>query len=794
MRWLAPLAAVVLAHCLSLSLACPSSCECKWKNGKQTALCVSKELRDVPQGLDAGTQVLDLTGNAIRALARERFQQLDLVNLQRIYLARNGLADIAARAFHGLTNLVELDLSHNNLTAVPSHAFKDFPHLMRLTLSGNPIRSVAARAFQPLSYLVNLELSGCAIETVLDDAFAGLEGLEWLKLDGNRLRGLQGANVLPKTLHGVDIHNNPWECDCGMVDLRRWIGAYRNPLAMEPVCRGPARLRGRAVRDLAEADLACLPEVSPTTLYLEISEGKNVTLQCKVNATPEAKVSWYFQGNVLQNDTVVAPGVRLLYYVEDGGTVEKKSNLFIYHANTDDNGTFVCQAENQAGRIHANYTIRVMVREEPQAEASAFPMEYLVAVAAGLVVAAALVCVSITACIISCRKRRRRRRKAESGKAVALHQSQTSQKEGAERLAVASAGVKMNGTVFISDRNDLAAYQDYPLEQNPDLINDAESVGKDRRLKGGEETGSYQEGSTIDDVPSSTVQPPLQSQPQPQQQQQQAQPVWPAYGSVAGPVDMYHTPLSADVHLSAGRFLDGDGYPLDYGLPKLPLPHPGMSVHQPMASPLGMSSPLAHPGAHPGAHPPPMPNMYRTLPHKPRALHAGVAVRRYSRDAEFLPRPSPTAYDPFLPPDVRYTVDGYPTSAAPVPVSPGATLYPAGGQQHPPVLEESLLPSPPQAYKSDAPPPSPSPFPSAASTSAGAGASCCVGQHCQQQQALPVPARCSVAAQTGEDASAAPSSAAPAASKQALALAGLPCTLTESPDEGYEGEGVDADM
>lgn len=778
MRWLL---AVALAHCLSLSLACPSSCECKWKNGKQTALCVSKDLHDVPQNVDAGTQVLDLTGNSIRALPRERFQTLGLVNLQRIYVARNGLASIAERAFHGLTNLVELDLAHNNLTAVPSHAFKDFPLLMRLTLSGNPIRTVGARAFQPLSYLINLELTGCAIETVMDDAFAGLEGLEWLKLDGNRLRGMQGGNVLPKTLHGVDIHNNPWECDCGMVDLRRWIGAYRKPLAIEPTCRGPPRLRGRSVRDLAESDLACLPDVYPTSVFLEISEGKNISLQCKVNATPEAKVSWTFQGNVLQNDTMVAPGVRLLYFVEDGGTVEKKSELFIFNANTEDNGTFVCQAENQAGKMVANYTIRVVVREEPQAEASAFPMEYLVAVAAGLVIAAALVCVSITACIISCRKRRRRRRKAESGKAVALHQSQTSQKEGAERLAVASAGVKMNGTVFISDRNDMAAYQDYPLEQNPDLINDAESVGKDRRLNGGEETGSYQEGSTIDDVPAGTMQQPLQ--PQAQQQQQS---VWPAYGSVAGPVDMYHTPLSADVHLSAGRFLDGDGYPLDYGLPKLPLPHPGMSVHQPMGQsmgqPMGVSNPMAHPAPHPAAHPAAMPNMYRTLPHKPRALHAGVAVRRYSRDAEFLPRPSPS-YDPFLPPDVRYTVDGYPTSAAPVPVSPGATLYPAGAQ--PAVPEESILPSPPQAYKSDAPLPSPSPFPSAASTSAGVplGVPCCASQHCQQQ-----PVRCSVAAQTGEE------TASSSAAFTKPTLAGLPCTLTESPDEGYEGEGVDADM
>lgn len=761
-RWLV---AAALAHCLSLALACPSTCECKWKNGKQTALCSNKELRDIPAGLDPGTQVLDFTGNSVRVVTKERFQILELVNLQRIYLSRNGIAEIADRAFHGLTNLVELDLAHNNLTVVPANVFKDFPLLMRLTLSGNPIRVVGARAFQPLSYLINLELSNCAIETVMDDAFSGLEGLEWLKLDGNRLRGMQGNNVLPKTLHGVDIHNNPWECDCGMIDLRKWISNYRNPLAMEPTCRGPARLRGRTVRELKEEDLACMPEVFPTTLYLEIAEGKNVSLQCKVNATPEAKVSWYFQGNVLQNDTLVAPGVRLLYFVEDG-TVEKKSELFIYNTNTEDNGTFVCQAENQAGKMHANYTIRVIVREEPEAEMSGFPMEYVMALAGGLVVVAVVVCVSITVCIISCRNRRRRRRKAESGKAVALQ----SQSKDGERMG-ASSGSKINGTVFISDRSqhDLAAFshqgqdaaagqaadyyaKNYSLEQNPDLINDAESVGKERRLK--EDAGSYQEGSTIDDVP-------------------QAQPVWqdvryaggPPVGPPMGPpvpMDMYHQPLSADVHLSAGRFLDSEGYPLDYGLPKMSLPHPGISV-QPLAQHGGptLGGPL-------GPHS--MANMYRTLPHKPR-LHASVGVRRYSREAEFLSRPSPAAYDPFLPPDVRYTVDGYPTTAAPMPVSPGASLFPPTSQSGgsaatvPPIAEETL-PSPPLAYKTDAPLPSPSPFPSGHPP-----APCCASQHCQP------PSRCSVAAQTGEE-----------------LKGGAQSTLTESPDEGYEGEGADAEM
>jgi len=745
---------VALVACwLATSHACPASCICKWKSGKETVECVNRNLRGIPNGINPDTQVLDVSGNSIKNLSKDRFESLGLVNLQRIYMATCSISFIDDRAFSGLKNLVELDLSFNNLTAVPSATFTDYTSLMRLLMNGNQIKHIKTRAFHPLTSLTNLELSRCGIQTIDEDAFLGLDKLEWLKLDGNQITGMKGDTIFPRNIHGITLHNNPWICDCGMIDLRSWIASYKNPFDIDPSCYEPARLKGTQLKLLDENTLACLPEVSPTALFLDIAEGRNISLLCRVHAIPEARVSWWFQGSVLQNDTIIAPGVRLIYFIEEG-TEDKKSELFIYNTNTDDNGTFTCIAENPAGRAQTNYTIRIIVREEPVVGMSSFPTEYVIAVAAGAVIVILVTCISIVACIIRCRQKKRRKRKEETSKVVALQSPQGKSSilvDANDRLTtMPTTGSKANGTVFISDRvgpNEMPNYADdrrdlggkdgngeqddpyfspnsnrtYNLEQNPDLINDAESVGKEKRLKGCDENNSYQEAmeNTID----------VQSQ-------------WHdvRYPVVVPTINHLHQqaqPPPADVHLSAGRFLDNDGYPIDYGLPKFPLPHPGMGTHLPLNPPQ---------------------NMYRTLPHKSSRLHNAGQVRRFSREAEFLSRHH--AYDHIHPPDVRYTVDGYPAVAAAYPLP-----------EPPDPSDPAFLPSPPSAYKTD-------PFP---------GGSCCVPVPVPSP--IPPPLRCSVGAQT-TSCDEMKEACNPLMTLPPHHLSSQP--LTESPDEGYEGEGAEA--
>lgn len=281
-------------------------CACKWKGGKEWVECANRDLKGLPQGAREETQVLDLSDNHLVSLPSECFRALRLINLQRLYLGRSHISQIATQAFAGLVGLVELDLSENMIEEVPTDTFDSYPGLMRLILNGNPIREIRHNAFRTLRHLTNLEISKCMIQVVEQDAFEGLESLEWLRLDGNRLVHVPDHTLpLGGSLRGLTLHNNPWLCDCKLRVMQAWLkeSAPAAPQESEPVCDSPARLHGKQIKTLKINEMACLPHIDLQD-RLEIYEGGNVTIKCDVHAIPTAKISWLFNGEPceLQNE------------------------------------------------------------------------------------------------------------------------------------------------------------------------------------------------------------------------------------------------------------------------------------------------------------------------------------------------------------------------------------------------------------------------------------------------------------------------------------------------------------
>lgn len=674
MLWIFLIAAII-----EVVSACPSSCICKWKGGKQSVECVNKSLITVVEGMDPNTQVLDYTGNNLKTLHNEKFQKMGLVNLQKIYLSRCRISIIDPKAFRGLTNLVDLDLSHNLLPAVPSETFPDYPSLMKLTLTGNQIKQIKTGTFQPLSYLVTLELSKCEIEVIEDAAFVGLDSLEWLKLDNNKITTISGSNILPTGLHGIDLHHNPWTCDCRLIGLRRWLESTKTPMAIDPVCSIPTRLSSVTIKSLSIDELACEPQITPTTFYLEIPEGKNVSLLCKVSAIPEAKITWWFDGVILQNESISASESHILYSKEDGTEV-KKSELFIFNSNIDDNGTFICVAENQAGSTSSNYTIRVVLKEENvEHVVTVFPLEYVLVVS-GIISVCSLVLIFLLVLCFLCfrRKKKKLKKKEESGKIITgsnenvVKSLRESPKYTSVNATSAAFMDKMNGGYIIADgHNDMMLYAtdsgilvatnnmntypsysiSYQIEQNPDLVNDAESVDKDRRAQSGEDAQDSQDKSS---ETASVHFADSSSQCQ-------------DWGSTCynRMPPMQHIVLNnvynqpADIHLTPENFIDREGYPVDFGLPKIPTHFPALV---------------------------PATAYYRTLPH--RRQTAANPNNRYSREAEFLSRSTqPASYEHYAPGDIRYNIEGYP-SASPTPYTSGPRVTftdPLHVMQGPPV-------------------------------------------------------------------------------------------------------------
>ncbi|XP_037087765.1 reticulon-4 receptor-like 2 [Pollicipes pollicipes] len=298
--------------------------QCKWRDGKEAALCVNASLVEVPSGLDAGTQVLRLDGNRLQVLTADTFSRRGLLHLQRLSLAACRLGHIDQRAFAGLANLVQLDLSRNLLLLVPSDSLKRLVGLRELRLGNNLITRLAADAFSGLAELERLELNGCQLATVHADAFVGLGRLQWLRLDNNRLTTLPADSLTPlASVRELHLHGNTWSCDCRVRPLKRWLERTRPSHAEEPRCAEPLRLRDAPFGTVRLGQFSCPPVIRQGARRHQAWAGDNVTLSCS----------------------------------------EKTSMLTIQAVRAAAAGRYICEARNSAGRVTRPVTVSVTERE-----------------------------------------------------------------------------------------------------------------------------------------------------------------------------------------------------------------------------------------------------------------------------------------------------------------------------------------------------------------------------------------------------------------------------------------------
>ncbi|XP_050521899.1 leucine-rich repeat-containing protein 4C-like [Daktulosphaira vitifoliae] len=344
---------------LPITAGCPVGCSCKWKNGKQTVECINKKVTAITSlDINPETQVLDISDNdlSVTGLPRAVFLTTGLLNLQRIHISRCNMHYIHDQAFRGLTNLVDLDLSSNFLREVPSVAFSECTSLMKLNLAGNPIDRIHAHAFIHLQQLTLLDLSECGLQQLDVGAFEGLHNLDWLKLNNNRLTYVLGYDTLPKRLHGINLYQNNWQCDCHMIDMHRWLFESRVPVTLEPLCTGPNEYIGIPIRVIPVVNLACSPLVyyeSQDSATQNVIEGEDVLMRCLILATPAASVHWLFNDKSIDRYNVTE------YVTIDGNNT---AELRVYNASKEDTGIYTCLAENHAGKATANFTLSVTSR------------------------------------------------------------------------------------------------------------------------------------------------------------------------------------------------------------------------------------------------------------------------------------------------------------------------------------------------------------------------------------------------------------------------------------------------
>ncbi|XP_048377331.1 chondroadherin-like protein isoform X2 [Stegostoma tigrinum] len=207
------------------------------------------KLTSIPKGafkLLPNLFALHLEYNPIPQLTDKNMEGAE--NLRWLYLTGNNLTSISPTAFQPISGLQRLFLDENKLTAVPTIALMGAPVLNELKLNNNPIKQIGDSAFLPVAgSLQHLWLNDMGLEMIFDGAFDGLHsGLESLYLENNKLSNIPDLKKF-KSLHTINLSNNPWNCDCPLLHLRRWIA--NTNVKVTAVCSLPENVTGLNVKD-----------------------------------------------------------------------------------------------------------------------------------------------------------------------------------------------------------------------------------------------------------------------------------------------------------------------------------------------------------------------------------------------------------------------------------------------------------------------------------------------------------------------------------------------------------------
>lgn len=395
---------------------CPQVCQCKWISGKKSAFCRQAGFNVVPSSLNSEMQVLDITGNSIAHLPPDAFRSVGLIHLQRVYLKSAGIRDVHKDAFRELKILVEIDLSDNFIESLHPDTFAGNDRLRAIYMNNNPLGRLANAQFPSLPHLKSLEFQHCHIAYVHRDAFLHLPGLESLSLNGNKLSFLSETVFLPvPNLKTLVLDGNPWRCDCKLRSLRNWL-LQSKLYSRSLVCTRPAESKDRRWEEVDAGKFACAPNTTAVKPVVQGVLGGNITLGCLIFGDPEPRVSWLFNGYVLDNDTFVHDSLPVVEERRADSAAQKWSLLTLFNVSDTSAGEYTCKGLNARG--DSSTTISLILPKEAVATTmkkdETLLKRYAVAVASVACVVLALLVITLYH-THRCLSRRRRRRNKLKG-------------------------------------------------------------------------------------------------------------------------------------------------------------------------------------------------------------------------------------------------------------------------------------------------------------------------------------------------------------------------------------------
>ncbi|CAN8006464.1 unnamed protein product [Ixodes hexagonus] len=323
--------------------------------------------------------VLDLSRNYIHELNNVVFWSLH--KLVHLRVDRNRITSVGLLSLKGLDSLRTLNISHNQIATIPSGTLK--PTLEILDISHNPIRNLrlvfkhahrlrrlyashlralshlARESFEGLDVLEELLMTNCwSLETIDPGTLEPLGSLRKLDIRFNNFTTLPAGLFHPLVrVERVQLHGNPWFCDCRLHWLLLWLDHVPAHLLSPSatLCAKPLNLSGHTVLDAVDKHMTCTnATVVRHTTQAHFRLGSSALLHCDVEGSPEPSITWITPHRLVFNwtreygasvgnssvDGPVGHDDTPKFVLLDNG------KLFIREVQRGDSGYYRCKATN----------------------------------------------------------------------------------------------------------------------------------------------------------------------------------------------------------------------------------------------------------------------------------------------------------------------------------------------------------------------------------------------------------------------------------------------------------------